>query len=264
MLTLTEINIYPIKSLGGISLQSSTIEERGLKYDRRWMLIEDENKFITQRTYPQMSLLKVEISNDGLIISHKTEARERLFVPFNFTFTEVKDVIIWNDIVPGSFYNSSIDSWFSNTLGIKCRLVYMSDSTKRIIENEKVHNNILSFADGYPFLIIGRSSLDDLNSRLKASLPMNRFRPNFVFSGGRPYEEDEWNLFRIGEVDFRGIKPSSRCAVTTVNQDTGETGKEPLATLSTYRKSNNKVYFGMNLVCNSTGEVQLGNRIALL
>ncbi len=264
MLTLTEINIYPIKSLGGISLQSSIVEERGLKFDRRWMLIENENKFITQRTYPQMALLKVEISNDDLIISHKTEAMERLFVPFNYNFTATKDVIIWNDIVPGSFYKPFIDSWFSNALGVKCRLVYMPDSTERIIENEKVHNNILSFADGYPFLIIGSSSLDDLNSRLKEPLPMNRFRPNFVFNGGRPYEEDDWNLFRIGDVTFRGIKPSSRCSVTTVDQETGETGKEPLATLSTYRKSDSKVFFGMNLVCNSTGEVKLGNKIELL
>jgi uncharacterized protein YcbX len=262
--TLSEINIYPIKSLAGISLQSAEVEERGLKYDRRWMLVENENKFITQREHPQMALLQVAIGKGGLSVKHKIENTDKLFIPFNYVHSETKNVIIWNDIVSGFFYNHSIDEWFSDILNVKCRLVYMLDSTIRKVNPERVTNKIVSFADGYPFLIIGQASLGDLNSRLPEPLPMNRFRPNLVFTGGKPYEEDNWKNFKIGEVKFRAVKPSIRCVITTTNQETAERTHEPLHTLSKYRKINNGVIFGMNLVCESVGRVSIGDKIELL
>lgn len=261
MYTLSEINIYPVKSLGGISLQSSIVEERGLKYDRRWMLVVNENKFVTQREYPQMALLQVSLNENGLMVNHKQKDLGKLLIPFNYDFTETKEVIIWEDICKGSFYDKEIDDWFSDSLGIKCRLVYMPDTTERLVNPKRVKNKVVSFADGYPFLLIGQSSLDDLNSRLELPLPMNRFRPNLVFTGGKPYEEDTWKNFTIGDVIFSAVKPSMRCVITTINQETAEPAQEPLRTLAKYRRHQNGVIFGMNVVCNNEGIIILGDKI---
>ena len=259
MLTLSEINIYPIKSLGGISLQSSEVEERGLKYDRRWVLVDESNTFFTQRDFPEMSLIKVSIANEGLKLSHKTKTVEPLFVPFDFKHMKTEKVVIWDDAVIGEFYNNRIDEWFSEMIGIKCHLVKMPESTRRVVDESYAKNKIVSFADGYPFMIIGQSSLDDLNSRMEASLPMNRFRTNFVFKGGKPFKEDGWKKFKIGNLNFEVVKPCARCVITTTNQETAERLHEPLLTLSKYRKFDNKVMFGMNLVCESTGIVKVGD-----
>jgi len=264
MLTLSEINIYPIKSLAGISLQSSVVEERGLKYDRRWVLVDDTNTFFTQRDFPEMALINVEIEKDGLKLQHKRKNIELLRVPFNFDHSKKDKVVIWDDSVEGEFYNKIIDEWFSDILGIKCHLVKMPESTKRIVDETYAKNKTVSFADGYPFLIIGQSSLDNLNSRMEVPLPMNRFRTNFVFTGGQPFEEDRWKKFKIGEIIFEAVKPCARCVITTTNQETAERLHEPLLTLSKYRKFDNKVMFGMNLICESIGQIKVGDKIELL
>lgn len=258
------MNIYPIKSLSGISLLSSEVEERGLKYDRRWMLVDESNKFFTQRDFPEMALLKVTVEKDGLKLKHKTKTFESLFVPFEFEYTKTEKVLIWDDTVTGAFYNLQIDDWFSKIIGIKCHLVKMPESTKRSVNESYVENKIVSFADGYPFLIIGQSSLDDLNSRMEIPLPMNRFRTNFVFSGGKPFEEDNWKKFKIGDVVFEAVKPCARCVITTTDQETTERADEPLNTPSKYRKIGNKVMFGMNVVCESMGQIRVGDEIVLL
>jgi len=261
MLILSEINIYPIKSLAGISLNSSEVEERGLKYDRRWVLVDDSNTFFTQRDFPEMALIKVSVEKNGLKLQHKTKTIEPLFVPFDFEHTKTEKVVIWDDTVIGEFYNNQADQWFSEIIGIKCHLVKMPETTRRIVDETYAKNKIVSFADGYPFMIIGQSSLDDLNSRMEVPLPMNRFRTNFVFTGGKPFEEDSWKKFKIGGLVFVAVKPCARCVITTTNQDTAERLHEPLLTLSKYRKFDNKVMFGMNLVCASTGIIKVGDLI---
>lgn len=264
MLTLSEIHIYPIKSLAGISLQSAEVEERGLKYDRRWVLVDDTNKFFTQRDYPEMALIKVAIGDHGLHLQHERKNIESLKVPFDFDHSIKDKVVIWDDTVVGEFYNQTIDDWFSKILGIKCHLVKMPESTRRIVDETYAKDKIVSFADGYPFMIIGQSSLDDLNSRMEIPLPMNRFRTNFVFTGGKPFAEDNWKKFKIGNVIFEAVKPCARCVITTTDQETAERAPEPLFTLSKFRKVNNKVLFGVNLISLSTGQVLLGDKIELL
>jgi uncharacterized protein YcbX len=263
MLKLSEIYIYPIKSLGGISLQYSEAEERGLKYDRRWVLVDESNTFFTQRDFPEMALIKVSVENDGLNLQHKTKTIEPLFIQFDFEHTKTEKVVIWDDTVIGEFYNKQIDDWFFEIIGIKCHLVKMPESTRRVVDETYAKNKIVSFADGYPFMIIGQSSLDDLNSRMESPLPMNRFRTNFVYKGGKPFEEDSWKKFKIGNVVFKAVKPCARCVITTTDQDTAERFKEPLLTLSKFRNFNNKVMFGMNLVCESIGQVRVGDKIEL-
>jgi len=264
MYNLTEINIYPVKSLGGISLQSSQVEERGLKHDRRWMLVDSSNQFITQRNYPQMALLQPEIKENLIIINHKQDNFKPLTIPHTPYDEDEINVQVWKDNVSAIKYNSDVNHWFTKAIGLKCCLVYMPDTTKRKVSPKYVENQIVSFADGYPFLIIGEKSLVDLNNRLKDPLLMNRFRPNLVFSGGEPFDEDGWKRFKIGGVEFRSVNPCSRCVVTTVDQDTSNKAKEPLKTLSQYREVNGKVMFGMNLVSEETGDLKIGDQINIL
>lgn len=260
---LSQINIYPIKSLGGITLQSSKVEERGLQHDRRWMLVDEQNKFITQRMHPEMALLKVEINNDLLTIKHIHNKLSPLTIPLVTYDEEEINVQIWNDNVTALKYSSNANDWFTKAIGFKCSLVYMPDSTKRIVDPVYAQNKLVGFADGYPFLIIGEESLNDLNKRLDEPLPMNRFRTNFVFSGGKSFDEDNWKTIKIGDTVFHSVKPCGRCVITTINQNTGTKGKEPLKTLAAFRQKDNKVMFGMNLVAEGTGNVRVGDELEI-
>jgi uncharacterized protein YcbX len=258
---LSEINIYPIKSLGGISLQSADVEERGLKHDRRLMLIDKSNRFITQRSFPQMALIKVERKNNLLTVAHNQNKLSPLSIGALPYDEEEVDVQIWRDNVAALKYNDDINEWFTEAIGITCNLVYMPDTTKRMTNPEFAKNKFVSFADGYPFLIIGQESLNELNSRLTVPLPMNRFRPNLVFNGGNSFDEDKWMKVRMGSAEFKVVKPCSRCSVTTVNQETGERGKEPLTTLAKFRNNNGEVLFGQNMVCERTGIINIGDEL---
>ncbi|GGK66971.1 MOSC domain-containing protein [Rufibacter glacialis] len=264
-LVLSEIYIYPIKSLGGISLTSAEVEERGLQYDRRWMLIDDSGIFLTQRKIAEMALLQVALSPEGLLVTHKSRVLAPLLVPYEANSTRSTLVTIWDDICFAFIVSPEANAWFSEALGINCRLVYMPENSIRLIDpNYAKHNEKVSFSDGYPFLIIGQESLNDLNARLTDPVPMNRFRPNFVFTGGQPYAEEQWKTFKIGNVLFYGAKPCGRCNVTTIDQDTAQAGKEPLQTLASYQSKGNKVIFGMNLIGLSTGTVAVGDPISVM
>ncbi|GAA4315761.1 MOSC domain-containing protein [Nibribacter koreensis] len=264
-LVLSEINIYPIKSLGGISLTSAQVEERGLQYDRRWMLIDESGMFLTQRKLAEMALLDVALRTDHLEVTHRTKDLPPLRVPLETNSTRSLLVTVWDDICFAYVVSPEANTWFSDALGIDCRLVYMPENSIRLIDpNYAKHNEKVSFADGYPFLIIGQESLNDLNSRLEQPVPMNRFRPTFVFTGGLPYDEENWKTFKIGDVLFYGAKPCGRCNVTTIDQFTAATSQEPLKTLATYRKQGNSVLFGMNLIGLSTGTIQVGDKIQVM
>jgi uncharacterized protein len=266
-LTLTGIWIYPIKSLGGIRLKRAKVQEKGLEYDRRWMLVDEQGMFMTQRVLPQMALFKLSMNNDKLIITKRDPRINPDTISLSVNATpkgKSMPVMIWNDEVIAIEVDPALSSWFSGQLDFNCRLVSFPEKNPRPVDPEyKVNNENVSLADAYPFMILGESTLADLNTRLKEPVPMDRFRPNFVFKGGDPYEEDTWRDFKIGENRFVGVKPCGRCALTTVNQDTAEKGIEPLLTLSTYRKQNNKVNFGQNLVAVDHSEVFEGDVITL-
>ena len=262
-LTLSEIYIYPVKSLGGISVNSALAEERGLKYDRRFLLVDENNMFMTQRDFAEMALLKLSFGENGFKVLN-TKDGSHIILPFESNSQEIMSVKIWDDVCDAVRVNQDLDVWFSQAIKKKCTLVYMPHDEKRTVEKKYINENyIVSFADAYPYLIIGQSSLDDLNTRLEKPLPMNRFRPNFIFSGGRPYEEDNWKDFRINNIDFTAVKPCARCVITTTNQETAERSSEPLKTLSLYRKFDNKVLFGMNVIGKNNGTVSVGHRIFL-
>ncbi len=261
-LKLTQIWIYPIKSLGGISLSSSTVMEKGLEYDRRLMLVDETGTAMTQRVFPKMALFKSSIDKGLLTITHHQHSMKLDLKkpPASNPIT----VNIWDDTVSALEVDGSYSQWFSELLGSPCRLVYFPEENSRPVDPRyEVNHEQVSLADAYPFLIIGQSSLDDLNSRLTEPVPMNRFRPNFVFTGGEPFEEDTWRDISIGSTRFVGVKMCGRCILPTVNQDTAERGTEPLKTLSTYRKRDSKVYFGQNLVALDYKPVSVGDTITV-
>ncbi|KAA9340742.1 MOSC domain-containing protein [Adhaeribacter soli] len=264
--TLSEIYIYPIKSLGGIRVTESTIEKRGLQYDRRWMLVDETGCFMSQRKYAQMALLQVSLLEDGIQVTHKTKAIEPLLIPFEANDEKSLLVTIWEDVCFAFQVTPEANAWFLEVLGMNCKLVYMPDNAIRNVDPEYGRKeDIVSFADAYPFLIIGQESLNDLNSRLANPVPMDRFRPNFVFTGGKAFDEDTWTEFKIGETTFYPVKPCAHCILTTINQETGEKSDEPLKTLATYRTRNNKVMFGMNLIHNGAGNViKVGQEIEVV
>jgi len=248
-LTLSQIYIYPIKSLGGISLKTAQVQERGLQHDRRWMLVDNNNQFLTQRTFPDMALLQVELEANGLRVQHKIKNLESLLIPFEPLTQQPIQVTIWDDVCTALEVSATANEWFTEALNRSCRLVYMPDTTQRPVDIAYAHKGeIVSFADGYPLLVIGDASLKDLNKRLNDPVPMNRFRPSLVFTGGQPYEEENWNFFSIQNNKFQGVKPCARCVLTTIDQNTAEKGQEPLRTLSGYRCVGNKVLFGQNVL----------------
>lgn len=262
--TLTSIHIYPIKSLAGISLNEAVVHPRGLQYDRRWMLVDETGRFVSQREVAEMALLGTALEGPFLTIFSKKNPALRLQIPLEPEVAAMPEipVQIWDDHCLARLYAPETNQWFSNQLGRNVRLVYMAGSTVRMADSQYAPENMpVSFADGYPFLLIGQASLDGLNSRLEQALPMNRFRPNFVVTSGTPHEEDQWRDFRIGNQAFRGVKPCARCIVPTTDQDTALRSEEPLKNLATYRKEGRKILFGQNVIWLGTGEgrVQVGD-----
>ena len=287
---ISEINIFPIKSLKGISLDEAMVEVRGLRYDRRWMLADESGKFFTQREFPKMATITVEIKEKGLLVS--AEHTTGILIPFQPEPGRTQEVMIWQSVCPGEIYSDGVNDWFSQVLDTKCQLVYMPDDSRRSV-NPRFDSgeDIVSFADGYPLMVLSVASLADLNERIlstlkdadegvRVALPMNRFRPNIVVSGSEAFAEDNWKKIKIGDAVFRSTKPCERCVVTTVDQISGEfDGKEPLKTLASYRMAKmvmpehyeslgvgaNAVLFGQNLITETPGvTIKAGDQIEIL
>ncbi|OJV13442.1 MAG: MOSC domain-containing protein [Dyadobacter sp. 50-39] len=264
-MTLSEIWVYPVKSLGGIRLSKALTEERGLQYDRRWMIIDDENVFITQRVHQRMALIDVALLEDGLKIFVRTDPKDFVLVPYLPVTALPVTVKVWDDTAEALTVSNEADAWLSRHLGLDLRLVMMPDSTERKADPRYAkHDENVSFADGFPYLVISQASLDDLNSRLAEPIEMRRFRPNFVISGTEPFAEDEWKHVTIGNLRFEFVKPCARCVLTTINPETSEKGAEPLKTLATYRRSGNKILFGQHVTARDAGEVKVGDQITIL
>ncbi|PZX51830.1 hypothetical protein LV84_03588 [Algoriphagus ratkowskyi] len=264
-LIIQDLYTYPIKSLAGIRLSKAKVEERGFEFDRRWMLIDDEGQFISQRAFPLMALLRVEIVGDLLSVYHLSRPEKMIHIPINMEGEVISSVTVWDDEMPARLVNTDFDLWFSDILEMSVRLVKMPLTTQRKVDPKyAVNDESVSFADGMPYLLIGQNSLADLNVRLDETVFMNRFRPNIVFSGGEPFAEDSWKKIQIGQLDFQVVKPCARCVMITVDQDTGIKGTEPLKTLATYRKVGHKILFGQNMVALSNGVLNVGDEIKMV
>ena len=264
MLQISELYVYPIKSLGGIAVKQAIITDRGFQHDRRWMLVDVNNRFLSQREIAAMALLKVNITVDGLQVIN-TINQNIIHLPFLPLKSEFIEVAIWDDICSAQLVSNEADNWFSVALGIECRLVYMPDDTRRLTDGRySPADNITSFSDAYPFMMIGQASLDDLNSRLAIPLPINRFRPNIVFTGGYPYQEDIIDRIIINNIPFNGVKLCARCNIPTIDQTTGIASKEPTKTMASYRAKNHNVYLGQNLVHSGSGTISVGDELSII
>lgn len=244
-------------------MQSALLEPRGLQYDRRWMLVDDDGMFITQRTLPRMALITPRIGEEHLEI--EAPDMEPLLVPLTIHIHQTDPVQVWDDSVEAVSLGDEASEWFSEFLGDHCKLVAMAESSVRYIDEDFAHNREqVSFADGFPLLLISQGSLADLNARLPRPLLMNRFRPNLVVRGCEPYAEDSWKEIMIGNVKMSVVKPCSRCVITTVDPDTGSKDLEPLRTLATYRAVRGKVMFGQNVLHASNGTLSVGDQARII
>ena len=274
---VSEINIYPVKSLKGITVIEAEVEPRGLRSDRRWLIVDKDGKFLTQRGLPKMATIGVAVSGNGL------DVRADGFLPLRVDPIEGERVtaLVWNSTSEAVAYDIETNEWFSDVLGKKVTLLYMPDDAGRPVNPRFDRGGeMVSFADGYPLMLLGEASLAELNSRIERPLPMNRFRPNLVVSGSKAFAEDDWKTIRIGEAVFRSTKPCERCTITTVDQSRGEfDGKEPLRTLTTFRSARdvmperidalglgpNAVIFGQNLVAESAGAtIRVGDTVEVV
>jgi uncharacterized protein YcbX len=263
---VTEINIYPIKSTRRIAVTESEVLPRGLPWDRRWMLVDSEGTFITARQHPTLAVVETRLAGDVLQVN--VANRQPLQLPLQPLERETITVKVWRDQCDAVFAGEEADVWFSEYLGIPCRLVQMTDDLRRGVDPDFGQpGDEVSFADGFPLLLLSEASLQDLNSRLDETVSMRRFRPNLVVDGEQPYAEDNWQRLRVGEVEFAGVKNCSRCVFTTVDPDTGikHPGKEPLRTLSSYRRRpEGGVYFGQNLIPRSGGIIRVGDSVEII
>ncbi len=262
--TVSSIFIYPVKSLGTIAVDHAEVEHRGLRHDRRRMLIRADGVAVTQRDFPQLALVQPEIDGDRVRL--RAPGREPLELNGGLQGGEMVGVSLWGSHCEGMLESDSVHAWFSDYLGSPVRLVRMPESVRRGINPERTKGEgIVSFADGYPLLVAGEASLADLNARLPQPLGMNRFRPNVVVKGTGAFEEDSWARIRIGEVEYFGVKQCDRCLMTTVAPERGEfDGKEPLRTLATFRKFDGQVYFGRYMIPVGPGMARLGDSVEVL
>lgn len=268
MLSLSALYRYPLKSAQVEPVQRIRLDALGLEGDRRWMVVEEANgRFLTQRLLPQMGRIEARWRDDFSALQLRAPGMEDLLVALPQPDDALRGVTIWRDILQVPDAGDAAAGWLSRFLGRPCRLVAISEQRARQVDTayaepgEKVH-----FADGFPLLLIGQGSLDDLSARVGRPLEMLRFRPNLVVQGAEAFAEDGWKRIRIGDVTFRVAKPCSRCILTTIDPHTGERDpdREPLATLQRYRQVDGEAMFGQNLIAEGHGELCVGMPVEVL
>ena len=263
---ISDIIHFPVKSLSGNHLKSSEIHERGLKDDRRIMLIDESNTFVSQRKYPMLSQIDVGITEDNIVLrDRRTNFVIKQALQFELKKTEVS---IWRkNCTSHHFLKPDLDQWISEQIGAPLRFVYMDESDRRPINQKyaQSEDEIVSFADGYPILIANTASLKDLNDHLRDPISMEHFRPNLVIEHDIAWDEDHWKKLRIGEVLLRIPKPCERCIVIDIDPITGKNkSSEVLQTLAKIRMPKGGIYFGLNAIVEKTGKVRLGDKVEIV
>jgi uncharacterized protein YcbX len=260
---LSSLHVYPIKSCGGISVPEWEVDAFGFRFDRRWMLVTPEGHFLTQRELPALALVRVAIAEPHLRVT--APRAPELLTPLTPQGGRAIATAVWGDPLRAVAPDHRADEWFSTYLGHEVNLVYLPETVVREVDRDYAPDGgRTGFADGFPFLLVGEASLADLNARLAKPLPMDRFRPNLVVSGSPAFAEDRWRRIVIGGIPMRVVKPCARCVVTTTDQATGRRdGDEPLRTLATFRRQDNQVMFGQNLVHYGAGRLRAGDEVRI-
>lgn len=258
---IASLHVYPVKSCRGIDLQRSRVTATGLEWDRRWMIVDGNGRFVTQRETPRLAGITTAI---GTTLRLAAAGLQDLVIEPQHDGAR-REVRIWGDVVVGVDAGDEAADWLLAALGAPLRLVRIDEAARRDADPEFAGPgpNPVAFTDAYPFLVISKASLEDLNLRLPTPLPMNRFRPNIVIEGVPAYAEDALTVFRFGPVAIRGVKRCTRCVITTTDQDSciRDASQEPLRTLKGYRydKALRGVVFGQNCII----EAGVGERLAV-
>lgn len=255
---LSALYLHPLKSAAPLACDVLDIEPRGARHDRRWMLVDADGRFVSGRELGALLRLQARPIDAGLQLDWQGE---RWQVPLPAEGSTRIGVTVWKDRVEAALADPASQRWISDRLQRDLRLVYMDPAARRAVDPRYASDtDEVSFADGFPFLVLGRSSMDELNRRIGRELAITRFRPNLVITGAEPHAEDGWRRIRIGEVEFELVKPCVRCVFTTVDPDSGErdASGEPLATLKTYRRSDKGITFGINAIARGQGRITIG------
>lgn len=264
-LSLSAIHVYPIKSCAALSPALAEVQARGLQGDRRWMIVDATLRFVTGRQQPRLTLLQAQPLADGLQLQAPGMAPLHLREPAP---TQARLAVqVWRSAVEALPADAAADAWLSEYLQAPARFVYMDAAARRSVDPQYARpDDEVSFADGFPLLLIGEASLQDLNTRLRKPVQMLNFRPNLVVAGGAPYDEDGWRRIRIGEIELDVVKSCSRCVFTTVDPQLGQRDAdgEPLRTLASYRRQDGGVMFGQNLIARGHGRLRCGDRLEVL
>ncbi len=259
---LSQINVFPVKSVGGVSLSSAWVEKQGLSFDRRFMIAKPDGSMVTARKHPQMVTVKSALLADGVVFS--ALGMDPLKIRYQDFKMQETSATVWNDTFAAYTTTDEADDWFTSVLGLRVELLYCGEQSNRV--REKFGHNV-SFADGYPVLVISQASLDELNKRSSEQHSMDQFRTNLVVADTKPFEEDSWKRIRIGDVEFESLKPCERCILTTVNTQRGtfRESKEPLKTLQQFRANERGgVFFGQNLIALNEGVIRQGDKVEVL
>jgi len=253
---IQSLYVYPIKACRGISLEKSQVDERGLKYDRQWVIIDgNSGAKLTQASHPKLSIIEPRIKNDELVISAPN--MPSITLPINGIRTPT-ELIDWKEKALADDQGDDVSGWLSEFFKQKhLRLMRMKDDIHR-----GPNTRHYAFAFCAPFLAISKESLDDLNARMEKALPMDRFRPNIVISNCDPYAESKWSTFINDSISFTSHEPCVRCVYTTIDQKRGlKDGKDPLKTLATYRRNKDGVIFGQYYSHSGSGEIIVGDEL---
>lgn len=260
--TIHSLHFYPIKSCQGIECNSLQLVETGFKYDRHWMLVDANGQFLSQRNYPAMACIQPQI--DGDLMHVQAPGQLALSVPLQSQDKERINVEVWGDHCSAARVSDAADRWFSELLQVDCHLVFQPPSEQRLVNPEYASDQqTVSFADGFPLLVISRTSIDKLNQRLDEHLDINRFRANIVIDGCAPHAEDDWSRINVDGIDILLVKACSRCSIPTVDQRSGEIKRDVLTALASYRRRNNKIYVGMNGYHLRNGMLKVGQTVTV-
>ncbi|MEG8274931.1 MOSC domain-containing protein [Streptomyces sp. AHA2] len=269
---LHSIHVHPVKAVRGLAPGEAAVEPWGLAGDRRWAVVDDGGKVLTQRRLPRLALAAAELLPGGGV-RLSAPGMEPLTVPVPREAGTVPMEIFRDKVEAVPAEGADAHAWWSSYLGVGARMVHMDDpATRRPVAPEYARpGDTVSFADGFPLLLTTTSSLDALNTSIaqgehahEGPLPMNRFRPNVVVAGTPAWAEDGWSRLAVGEVEFRVAKPCGRCVVTTTDQGSGERGREPLHSLGLLRRLDGRLVFGQNLVPLSRGTLRVGDPVRIL
>ena len=257
---LARLFVHPLKSAAALAPATARVTPQGLEHDREWMLVRaDDHRYVTAREWPRLTQVEVHPDADGLAFG--ADGRQA-GVAARAVYTAPLATGVWGDAFDAFHGDAAADRWFSDYLGTAVKLVWLGQSRR----TQKTVAAPLSFADGYPFLLLGQGSLDQLNRELPRPVTMRHFRPNLVIADTLPFEEDDWAVVRIGEVVFDVVKPCTRCVLTTVDPATGvpDAAGEPLQTLMRTRRFDDGMHFGQNLVARNTGVLREGDALEVL